>query len=93
MLKRARRAAAERRELWASCIVPPGSLCPLPRSRAVSRRPSGPRWRGRWLTVNVPDVLGRAFGISTFAILGLVSLIGGTGILAPAIGAREWASW
>lgn len=36
--------------------------------------------------MGVPTVLGGAFGISTFVILGLGSLIGGAGILAPALG-------
>ncbi|MGO3479736.1 MAG: hypothetical protein ACTIOA_16360 [Brachybacterium tyrofermentans] len=42
-----------------------------------------PRRRGRWLTTVVPSVLGGTFGISSFMVLGVSSLIGGAGLLAP----------
>ncbi|MFC7455804.1 hypothetical protein ACFQS2_01245 [Brachybacterium sp. GCM10030267] len=42
-----------------------------------------PRRRGRWLTVWVPSVLGGVFGIGSFLVLGVSSLIGGAGLLAP----------
>ena len=42
-----------------------------------------PRQRGRWLTVGVPSVLGGTFGISSFIVLGVSSLIGGAGLVAP----------
>lgn len=42
-----------------------------------------PRRRGRWLTTVVPTVLGGTFGISSFMVLGVSSLIGGAGLVAP----------
>ena len=50
-----------------------------PRSKAMTP----PRQRGRWLTVGVPSVLGGMFGISSFIVLGVSSLIGGAGLVAP----------
>ena len=50
-----------------------------PASRSVTVR----RRRGRWLTVGVPTVLGGTFGITSFMVLGVSSLIGGAGLLAP----------
>lgn len=44
---------------------------------------SVPRRRGRWLTVGVPTVLGGSVGIGSFLLLGVSSLIGGAGLLAP----------
>ncbi|WP_193105449.1 hypothetical protein [Brachybacterium sp. FME24] len=44
-----------------------------------------PRRRGRWLTVVVPSVLGGTIGISSFLVLGVSSLIGGAGLLAPVL--------
>lgn len=52
-----------------------------PRSRSVAV----PRRRGRWLTVGVPSVLGGTLGFSTFIVLGVSSLIGGAGLLAPVL--------
>lgn len=50
-----------------------------PRSKALTP----PRRRGRWLTVGLPSVLGATLGISSFLVLGVSSLIGGAGLLAP----------
>lgn len=50
-----------------------------PRAKALGM----PRRRGRWLTAGVPTVLGGGFGISSFMVLGVSSLIGGAGLLAP----------
>lgn len=44
---------------------------------------AAPRRRGRWLTVGVPVVLGGVVGIGSFLVLGVGSLIGGAGLLAP----------
>ncbi|APX33579.1 hypothetical protein BH708_13620 [Brachybacterium sp. P6-10-X1] len=44
-----------------------------------------PRQRGRWLTVGVPTVLGGSVGIGSFLLLGVSSLIGGAGLLAPLV--------
>lgn len=44
-----------------------------------------PRRRGRWLTVGVPTVLGGSVGIGSFLLLGVSSLIGGAGLLAPLV--------
>lgn len=52
-----------------------------PYSKAVSV----PRRRGRWLTVGVPSVLGTGLGLGSFLLLGVSSLIGGAGLLAPLI--------
>ncbi|MBP2380882.1 hypothetical protein [Brachybacterium sacelli] len=49
----------------------------------VSTKLTMPRRRGRWLTVGVPTVLGGIVGISSFLVLGVGSLIGGAGLLAP----------
>lgn len=51
--------------------------------RPISKGLSAPRPRGRWLTVGVPAVLGGVFGISSFIVLGVSSLVGGAGLLAP----------
>lgn len=50
-----------------------------PRSKEVAP----PRPRGRWLTVGVPVVLGGMLGISSFIVLGVSSLVGGAGLIAP----------
>lgn len=66
-------------------VGPPTGQRPLegtiyaPRSTALAPR----RRRGRWLTVGVPSVLGGGLGISTFLLLGVSSLIGGAGLVAP----------
>ncbi|MEE1650307.1 hypothetical protein V1260_05825 [Brachybacterium sp. J144] len=52
-----------------------------PRTRAVAR----PRRRGRWLTVGVPVVLGGSLGVSAFMVLGVAALIGGAGLVGPAL--------
>lgn len=52
-----------------------------PGSRGLATR----RRRGRWLTVGVPVVLGGSFGIGTFMLLGVASLVGGAGLLTPLI--------
>jgi len=48
-----------------------------------SKEMAPPRQRGRWLTVGVPSVLGGMFGISSFIVLGVSSLVGGAGLVAP----------
>lgn len=66
-------------------LGPPTAQRPLegtiyaPRSKALAPR----RRRGRWLTVGFPSVLGGGLGISTFLLLGVSSLIGGAGLVAP----------
>src|SRR5699024_6673876 len=50
-----------------------------PRSTAVVPR----RRRGRWLPRGVPSVLAGVVGIGSFVTLGVSSLLGGAGLLAP----------
>lgn len=82
-------AWARQRETWSQPQqrwAPPrnevheGTILP-PRSRALSKH----RRRGRWLTVGVPTVLGGTLGFTTFLILGVSSLVGGVGLLAPTL--------
>jgi hypothetical protein len=50
-----------------------------PQGTQVARR----RRRGRWLTTGLPWALGVVFGTSSFVVLGVASLIGGSGLLVP----------
>ena len=68
---------------WAAGTAPLEGTVHAPRSRAVSV----PRRRGRWLTVGVPVVLAGAFGIGSFMVLGVSSLVGGAGLLTPFLAA------
>lgn len=64
---------------WPTGRAPLEGTIHAPRSKAVS----APRRRGRWLTVGVPAVLAGVLGISSFIVLGVSSLVGGAGLLAP----------
>lgn len=68
---------------WAAGTAPLEGTVHAPRTRAVSV----PRRRGRWLTVGVPVVLAGAFGIGSFMVLGVSSLVGGAGLLTPFLAA------
>ena len=68
---------------WAAGTAPLEGTVHAPRSRAVSV----PRRRGRWLTVGVPVVLAGGFGIASFMVLGVSSLVGGAGLLTPFLAA------
>lgn len=74
-----RSTAAGHRPAWGPPGDPLVGTVHAPLSTAVAV----PRRRGRWLTTVVPTVLGGTFGISSFMVLGVSSLIGGAGLLAP----------
>ena len=76
------KATGQRRDLWGPVKRPLEGTIHPPRSKAVAM----PRRRGRWLTVGVPSVFGGTLGFSTFIVLGVSSLIGGAGLLAPLLG-------
>src|SRR5699024_6493763 len=71
--------APQRPAPWAPGQQPLVGKVHSPRSRAIVPR----RRRGRWLTRGVPSVLAGAFGIGSFVTLGVSSLLGGAGLLAP----------
>lgn len=46
-----------------------------------------PRRRGKWLTRDVPIFFGGILSLGTFVLFGFGSLVGGTGLIGPALGA------
>lgn len=64
---------------WAPGQSPLVGKVHAPFSKAVVPR----RRRGRWLTHGVPSVLAGVVGLSSFLTLGVSSLVGGAGLLAP----------
>ena len=72
-------AAAGGTPPWSAANGPLEGTIHAPRSRSLAR----PRRRGRWLTVGVPTVLGGTFGLGSFLVLGVSSLVGGAGLLSP----------
>lgn len=46
-----------------------------------------PRRRGKWLTRDVPIFVGGIISLGTFVLFGFGSLVGGTGLIGPALGA------
>ncbi|WP_232820397.1 hypothetical protein [Brachybacterium sp. YJGR34] len=73
------RAPSAQRPSWGPRHDPLEGTVHAPRSTQVTT----PRRRGRFLTVWVPSILGGGLGISVFMVLGVSSLIGGAGLLAP----------
>lgn len=74
-----RPVAPQRPAPWAPGQRPLVGKVHSPRSTAVVPR----RRRGRWLTHGVPSVLAGVVGIGSFVTLGVSSLLGGAGLLAP----------
>lgn len=71
--------APQRPAPWAPGQQPLVGKVHAPRSKAVVPR----RRRGRWLTHGVPAVLAGVVGLGSFLTLGVSSLVGGAGLLAP----------
>lgn len=74
-----RAQAPQRPAPWAPGQQPLVGKVHAPLSKAVVPR----RRRGRWLTHGVPTVLAGVFGLGSFLTLGVSSLVGGAGLLAP----------